>query len=64
MHAFGTAASLNVASRSIRDETTPVLYETFLTDNLFASTYYAERVPLPEGAKYTKYVLLHSATMY
>lgn len=30
--AFGTLASLNVANHLIRDETTPVLYETLLLD--------------------------------
>jgi hypothetical protein len=53
--AFGTLASLNVISKSIRDETLPVLYETFLMDDDDKLKYHQwKKYGSPRGLKYVK----------
>jgi hypothetical protein len=52
--AFGTVASLNIASKSVYDETLPILYETLLLENFDTLPIYHQRDSLPAGLKYTK----------
>jgi hypothetical protein len=53
-HAFGTMASLNVASQSLHLETLAVLYETVLVVKPKSR---ANRRSRSSGLKYTKYVV-------
>lgn len=52
-HAFGTAASLNIASRSVRSETSPALWESVTFRSRVCDTW--EDTP-PANLRYTKYV--------
>lgn len=56
--AFGTLASLNVANHLIRDETTPVLYETLIMDREI--DWLRERDEVLQTAKYKRYPALPS----
>jgi hypothetical protein len=53
-HAFGTVASLNLASKAIRRETLPVLYETLLLEHCKGLEYYRSGGAFSEGLKFTK----------
>jgi hypothetical protein len=52
--AFGTAASLNLASKSVRSETLPVLYETVMLAHYDVPGYLSRVGGPPEGLKYTR----------
>jgi hypothetical protein len=54
-YAFGTAANLNLASRTVRQETLPVLYETVCLD-VIDSQEPPKSVEYSPGFRYTKYV--------
>jgi hypothetical protein len=56
-HAFGTLASLNIASHNVHELTLPILYETLLLDDFENLTYYRERnCSIPAGCLYTRSV--------
>lgn len=52
-HSFGTAAALNVLSRAVHSETSPVVWETIVYDSRVCEAW--EERP-PPNLRYTKYV--------
>lgn len=59
-HAFGTLASLNIASHDVHELTLPILYETLLLDDFGSLAHCRERnCPIPAGFLYTRSVKLY-----
>jgi hypothetical protein len=50
-HAFGTAANINILSKAVHGETSPVLWETVIIERAYDDRW---RTMLPINMKYTK----------